>query len=104
MSDHTLIAEIVTFRAAEGTDDADLARAAAALEPFLQGREGFVSRHLSRAEDGIWTDYVLWTDLARAKAAAAAIMSEPVAGAFMALIDPESVTMTHAPVVVRQAA
>ena len=104
MTNDTLIAEIVTFRAVPGTDDTELTQAAVALEPFLMTRAGFVSRHLSCGADGTWTDHVVWSDLGLAKAASEALMSEPAAGPFMMLIDPASVVMTHAPVMVSQAA
>ncbi len=104
MTNTHLTAEIVTFRAADGVSPGAMAQAASGMKPFLDGRDGFVSRTLSCDADGTWTDYVVWTDLATAKAAAEAIMSEPVAGAFMALIDPDSVKMIHAPIHVQQAA
>ncbi len=104
MTDTSLTAEIVTFRAAHGVAQDTLAEAASGLNAFLDGRDGFVSRTLSCDAEGTWTDYVIWTDLAKAKAAAEKIMAEPVAGAFMALVDPESVKMIHAPIHVRKAA
>ena len=99
-----LTAEIVTFRAAPDVSVADMTRAAEGIAAFLVGCDGFVARHLSRAEDGTWTDHVIWRSLAQASAAAERLMADPAAAAFMALIDMASVRMVHAPVAVAQMA
>lgn len=100
--DNTLTAEIVTFRTDPRLDTRAVLASARALDPFLAARPGFLSRHLSRAEDGTWTDHLLWADPASAHAASEALMGEPAAGAFMAAILPDSVAMSHAPVLLRQ--
>jgi hypothetical protein len=104
MTESTLIAEIVTFRTVGSAPDDTVVRAAGALAPFLAGCDGFVSRALSRDKGGTWTDHVLWTRLDLAEAAAGRMMHEPAAAAFLALIDMETVRMTHAPVLVAQVA
>ena len=104
MTRQNLIAEIVTFRPVAGTSDDALAKAAAGLEPFLNAREGFVRRSLSKGTDGLWTDHVVWSDITHARAASEAVMQDPSASGFMALIDPESVQMVHSPILVSQAA
>ncbi len=97
-----MIAEIVTFRALAGADPAAMGAAAAGIAVWLGSCPGFVARTLSGAEDGIWTDHVVWNSLAEALAAAERIMQEPAAAPFMALIDPACVTISHAPVATRQ--
>lgn len=98
-----LIAEIVTFRAAPGVPPETMRSRAEAIGPWLAACPGFLSRALSLAEDGTWTDHVIWASLDQAMAAAAKIMDEPCAAPFMAAIDGPSVAMGHAPVLVRQA-
>lgn len=89
------VMEIVSFRLTPGTTDAAFLTAAQATAAPLQAQPGFVSRHLTRAEDGSWTDHVLWSSLAAALAGAEAMMAEPAFGPFMALIDGPTVAMRH---------
>jgi hypothetical protein len=98
------IAEIVTFRARPGVAPARMAELAGRIAPFLAARPGFVARVLSCAEDGTWTDHILWTDRRAAERAAEAVLSEPAAAPFFAAIDEASVRMVHAPVLVHQRA
>lgn len=100
----SMIAEIVTFRTLPGVTSESVRTLAEGLAPFLAKAPGFVARGLSQAEDGGWTDYVLWRSLPEAMAAAEQIMAEPCAAPFMAAIDGDSVRMSHAPVLVRQTA
>lgn len=94
----TTTAEIVTFRLIDGADPLAFTRAAAAMEPFLRDTGGMIRRDLSVDADGLWTDHILWTSAATAKAAAAAIMEDPAAGPFMSMIDGPSAVMRHAQV------
>ena len=89
-------AEIVTFRLIEGADEAEFITAAEGMMSFLQSTGAFESRTLSKDADGLWTDHLRWTSRDAAKTAATEMMQQPEAGPFMALIDPDSVTMRHA--------
>ncbi len=55
-------------------------------------------RALTRAEDGTWTDHVIWSSMAMAMAGADTMMAAPAFGPFMAMIDGPTVTMRHDPV------
>ena len=90
------VAEIVTFRLADGTGEAAFLEAARATGPLLAASPGFVLRHLSRSEDGLWTDHILWASLADAQAAAQAVMADPRALPFLQAIDDASMSMRHA--------
>ena len=57
-----------------------------------------LSRTLSRDDSGLWTDHVLWTSRSAAEAAAAALMQDPVAQPFLAMIAPDGLTLRHAAV------
>ena len=92
------VAEIVTFRLVDGADPAAFVRAAEALTPFLAGTGAVLSRTLSRDDSGLWTDHVLWTSRSAAEAAAAALMQDPVAQPFLAMIAPDGLTLRHAAV------
>ncbi|MFN0116339.1 MAG: hypothetical protein ACKVPY_16835 [Paracoccaceae bacterium] len=104
MTEPTLTAEIVTFRTLPGTPAHITRNAAEGIGPALVRCQGFLARTLSLGEDGTWTDHVLWERPDLAHRAAERIMAEPEGRAFMALIDPASVRMTHAPVMVAQKA
>ena len=92
------VAEIVRFRLADGVGDAAFLDAARAMQPIVAAAPGFLSRSLSKNEDGSWTDYVVWTDLTRAKTAAETIFAEPATKPFMDAIDGASVDMRHEPI------
>lgn len=98
MDTHTSVAEIVTFRLIPGTAPAAFLVTARATEAPLRAQAGFLRRRLTHGDDGLWTDFVEWRDLASARAAARAVMAEPDFAPFMALIDGPTVTMRHAPI------
>ncbi|CAH1673779.1 hypothetical protein [Chelatococcus asaccharovorans] len=91
----TGIIEIVHFRLAAGSSDEDFLVEAEKASRFLRSRQGFVRRHLSKGDDGIWIDHVEWTDMEAARAAADAFMKAPSLGAFIAAIDASSAVMAH---------
>jgi len=92
----TKTAEIVTFRLIEGADAATFVNAARGMTPYLERTGAVVSRSLSVDPDGLWTDHIVWTSHAAAMEAAQNMPNRPEAAAFMAPIDPASVTMRHA--------
>lgn len=89
------VAEIVTFRLAPGMTEAAFLQAANGTVPFVEAAPGFVARRLSRAEDGTWTDHVVWASMDQAMAAAEALMAEPAAAPFLQAIDMASLAMRH---------
>jgi hypothetical protein len=92
------VLEVVSFRLIPGTPEADFLAAARATEAPLRRQHGFLSRQLTRSEDGTWTDHVTWASLPVALAASEAMMAEPAFQPFMALIDMPSVKMRHDPI------
>ena len=96
----TSVAEVVSFRLLAGTDPTAFARAAQGTAGLLRATPGFIRRRLVQAEDGQWTDWVEWQDLATAHSAAEAVMVAPEFAPFMAMIDPASVAMRHDAVIV----
>ena len=97
------VAEIVTFRARPGTDPQDIAAAAAGLTGFLGRTGAALGRTLARDADGTWTDYIVWSSLSAAQDAAKTIMTDPEAAPFLSLIDPDSVSLRHVPILYRMA-
>lgn len=92
------VLEIVTFRLGAGATDLVFLDTAKGTAAPLRAQPGFLSRHLTRSDDGLWSDHVLWASMAAAMAGAEAMMAEPAFGPFMALIDAPTVTMRHEPV------
>lgn len=89
------VIEYMTFTLDTGTTEAAFLAAARGTEALIRRQPGFVSRHLSRGPDRHWADAVTWETLARAEAAAQAVMAEPESAPFMALIDGPSARMRH---------
>jgi heme-degrading monooxygenase HmoA len=93
------IVELVRFRLAAGADPEAFAESARALDALVQTWPGFIRRTLSGGKDGVYTDHIVWRDMASASAAAKALPAAPEAAPFMAAIEMASVEMSHSPVV-----
>lgn len=91
----TPVAEIVRFRAQPGLDPATLLEAAKGTRAALAACPGFRSRHLTCDETGLWCDFVLWDNMAAARAGADAMMRHPDFAPFIATIDLGSIEMRH---------
>jgi hypothetical protein len=92
------VAEIVTFRLVEGSNDTTFREAADAMTPFLKSTGAVVTRRLSKGSDGVWTDHITWTSHHAALTSAEAMMAHPDAAPFLSMIDPGSVQMRHEPI------
>ncbi len=90
------VIDLVTFKAARGTPEADIRRAAETTGAFLRGCPGFLSRQLSHdpATD-TWADVVSWADRASAERAAAASRTLPEAHALTHLAAISTLTVLH---------
>lgn len=93
MTQHVI--EAVTFKLLPTVSDAEFLKAAEAASTFLKSCEGFVRRHLSKGDDGMWLDHVEWTSLATAKAASEAFFNHAPLKPFMQAIDMASANMSH---------
>lgn len=81
------------FRLSPGSDEAEFLAADRRLQQeFAYQQPGLLRRTTARGADGDWVVIDLWRSAADADACAARWDSDPVAGAFMALIDGSSVT------------
>ncbi len=89
------VAEIVTFRLNEDADRETFLADAKATGPLLGRTTGFLSRSLSEAEDGSWTDIVFWRTMDAAKLAAQTVPHHPDFAPFGSAIDGPSVAMRH---------
>ena len=91
----TAVAEIVTFSLNAGISDAEFVALSQSSQAFVAAAPGFLTRQLSKGEDGTWTDYVLWADADTAHAAAAQFPEQDFAPALIAAIDPATVKLRH---------
>ncbi|RJT35285.1 hypothetical protein D3227_21955 [Mesorhizobium waimense] len=90
--------EIVSFRLMPGAR-AGFVAGNGVVTDWLAQQPGFLSRQLAEREDQSWVDVVRWQSLEQAHAAAARIMAEIGDCEAMQAIDPASVDMGHAAVV-----
>lgn len=89
------ILEVVTFTLKPGADEAKFLADNSAVERFCRNQPGFVSRRLSRDDEGGWIDMVEWADKQSALAAADAVGDAEGVGACFAAIDMDTVVMRH---------
>ena len=89
--------EIVEFRLGRGTGAAFVA-ANQPLNDWLRAQPGFVSRQLAERDDGSYIDFLIWASRSDADAAAGKVMAVFGEADAMTMIDPESIRMSHAPV------
>lgn len=84
--------ELLTFRLAAGTDEAEfLAADRRVQEELIPNHPGFLRRTTARGRDGEWLVVVLWASEADADASAAKAESHPAWAAFTTLFDAGSV-------------
>lgn len=89
------VIEVVTFKLAQNVSPDAFIESAKAVNQMLDNTEGFVRRHLSVADNGVWTDHIEWQSLEQAQSASEKLMQFEAAQPFMAAIDAESVSMGH---------
>lgn len=97
MTDIQMI-ETVTFRLKDGVSETAFMAVARGLDAYLDRCAGLRARTLSRDETGLWREDYVWATEADNTAADIGFRTAPEAQAFMALVNHESVTMSHAPV------
>lgn len=90
-----IVAEIVTFKLNEGVSDAEFVKISKASEDFVSTAPGFISRQLSKGDNGIWTDYVLWQNMESALAAGKAFPEQAFAPDLMGAIASGSEEIRH---------
>jgi len=88
-------AEFVTFRLKDGISNADFVQAASAIGAYLRNSGNVISRSLSRDDDGLWTDHIVWISMSSAKATATEVMQQPAFGKMADMIDPDSMNLRY---------
>ncbi len=95
------VAEFVTFRLNAGVSDQSFLAAAAQTRTFLDSSGGMIRRSLTKDVSGMWTDHILWISMDIAKSTAEIAMQHPDFAPMMSMIDPGSVELRHAPVLMQ---
>lgn len=95
MTTNTQTIELVLFKIKGDISDSEIISAARKLNEFVEKQPGFISRTLSKAEDGTWKDLVFWTDLESAQKAGEKVMSEAFVADFMGMIDESTMQFLH---------
>jgi hypothetical protein len=95
------VAEFVTFRLKAGISDQSFLAAADQTRAFLNDIGAVLRRSLSKDDSELWTDHILWTSMDIAKSTAEVAMQHPDFAPMMSMIDPKSVELRHAPVLMQ---
>jgi len=93
MTGHVI--ESVTFKLAANISDKEFMATQAAIDDFARSSDGFVRRHLSRDENGVWLDVMEWSSMEAAMAAMDAFPKQPSLAPVLAAIDGDTVTIRH---------
>lgn len=101
MTNPTQTAEFVTFRLKDDVSDDAFVQAARAIGPYLRKSGNVVSRSLSRGDDGLWTDHIVWISMKTAEETAAKVMQQPEFGKMAEMIDPDSMNLRYAPILLQ---
>jgi len=89
------VIEIVSFKLAKSVSDEAFLKTIPLTSTFLKTCTGFISRHLSKGDDGEWVDHVEWANMADAQSASQKFMSDQSLKPFMEKIEGTSVNMRH---------
>ncbi|NQZ02235.1 MAG: hypothetical protein HRT45_16375 [Bdellovibrionales bacterium] len=90
------IFEVVSAKFVEGTSYEEQKDLMGQLNEVVKGFRGFKSRdYYYSKENGRWIDFVVWTDLASAKAASEQAMKDPKAGAVFSKMEEKSMIFSH---------
>ena len=95
------VAEFVTFRLKAGVSDQSFLAAAAQTRAFLNDTGAVIRRSLSKDDSALWTDHILWKSMGIAKSTAEVAMQHPDFAPLLSMIDPDSVALRHAPVLMQ---
>lgn len=94
-------AEFVTFRLNADVSDQSFLEAATQTRAFLKDSGGMIRRSLTKGDNGIWTDHILWASMEIAKSTGEIAMQHPDFAPMMSMIDVGSVELRYAPVLLQ---
>lgn len=89
------VIEIVTFKLTEQAHTEAFLATIPASNDFIKSCKGFISRRLSRNDDGSWLEHIEWENMHDAKAASEAFFMDDSCKAMMPFFDEASIKATH---------
>lgn len=87
--------EVVIFKLKPDVSEKQAIDLLSSLNPLIEKYPGFISRKLSKNEEGLWLDTVNWESLAQAKSASDDIMNHEGANKVFDIIDTSSMQFYH---------
>lgn len=70
------VLEVVRFQTDETVSEQEFVRLFESTRALISAQPGFLARQLIRADDGAWTDLVLWCNRQQAEQAAAGVIAD----------------------------
>lgn len=89
------IVEMVLWKSKEGIEIEEAKKSITTLNNFVKQQPGFISRKTALAENGMFLDIVLWTDLLSAKTASEKAMQNEETAKVFSTIDEQEMTFQH---------
>lgn len=94
MNDNTVL-EVVLFRLKAEVDEAKFLAANRELQAKLETMEGYLRRELSRDQDGLWHDTVLWRSMEDAQRAGEIVMQTMLHLPAFGMMEQEGMQIFH---------
>jgi hypothetical protein len=89
------IVEVVIWKTNSNFTEEEVLHKARVLNKFIENQKGFISRDLSKSEEGEWLDLVYWSSIEDANAAAKLAQSCEICQPFFDTIDMSSMKFYH---------
>jgi len=90
-----MIVEVVIWKTKSNFTEEETLYKAKAVNKFVENQKGFISRNLSKNEQGEWLDLVYWNSIEDAQAAAKLAQSSEICQPFFDTIDMSSMKFYH---------
>ena len=89
------VTEIISFKLVDGISDDAFLDTVNLTNTFLDSCNGFISRRLSKGDDGQWLDHIEWHSMDEARSASERFMQDKTLMPFMEKIENSTVSMRH---------
>lgn len=96
------VVEIVTFKLSPEIAPETYLAVTQKSGDWAKAHPGFVSRLISRGDDGTWSDVTVWDSPENAKASQSSFMEQEFAGEMIGMIEKDSFSMHQRPILWQQ--
>jgi hypothetical protein len=90
-----MIVEVVIWKTKSNFTEEEALYKAKSVNKFVENQKGFISRNLSKNEQGEWLDLVYWNSIEDAQAAAKLAQSSEICQPFFDTINMDSMKFYH---------